>query len=176
MTTKSAVTAKSIGNDLIISRVFNAPCELVFKVWTSKKHVEQWWGPHFIKKNKIEIDLRKGGAYRYVMCGPDGTEYPMKGVFTEIVNNKRITYTCNLDEHPDAWHQMVRNNLTNKEASIDSVVTVTFEDHEGKTRLTITSQFRSKEVMEAFTKMQMVAGWTESMEKFENELNKIINN
>lgn len=172
MITKDAVTAQAVGNDLILTRKFNVPKELVYKVWTNKKHVEQWWGPHFIKKNKIEMDVRVGGSYQFIMCDPNGAEYPMKGIYTEIVPNKRLTYTCNLDGHPDSWQDMVRNNLTKKDASIDSEVTVLFEDEAGGTKLTIISRFASEDVRNAFVKMQMKEGWTESLEKFETELNK----
>ena len=173
METKSIVKAESIGNDLILFRVFNAPRALVFKVWTTKKHLEQWWGPHFIKKSKIEIDLRKGGAYRWTMCGPDGTEYPMKGIFTELLQNEKITYTCNLDEHNKEWHDQLKQNIKNKSASLNCIVTVMFEEQSEKTKVSIITRFESEEVRDSFAKMGMIQGWTESMEKVEVELNKI---
>jgi len=64
---------------LVLTRVFDAPRELVFKVWTDPKHVARWWGPHRFTNPVCELDLRPGGAILIHMRGPDGVVYPMTG-------------------------------------------------------------------------------------------------
>jgi uncharacterized protein YndB with AHSA1/START domain len=66
--------------ELVLTRVFDAPRELVFKVWTDPKHLARWWGPRGFTNPVCELDLRPGGAILIHMRGPDGTVYPMTGV------------------------------------------------------------------------------------------------
>jgi uncharacterized protein YndB with AHSA1/START domain len=71
--------------ELVLTRVFDAPRELVFKAWTDPKQVAQRWGPRGFSNPVCELDLRPGGVFRLHMRGPDGTVYPMTGVYHEIV-------------------------------------------------------------------------------------------
>src|SRR5713226_3505963 len=88
---------------LVITRVFDAPRELVFKVWTDPKHLALWWGPHGFTNPVCEVDLRPGGSILIHMRGPNGVVYPMKGVYREIIEPERLVFTSvALDEkgHP----------------------------------------------------------------------------
>jgi len=125
MTTEAATTAD---REIVIARVFDAPRERVFKVWTDPAHVTQWWGPTGFTSTIQEMDVRPGGVWRLVMHGPDGTDYPNKIVYTEIVEPERLVYVHG-DDSGDASH--------------DFHVTVTFEDQAGKTLLTMKSVFAS---------------------------------
>ena len=69
---------------IVITRVFDAPRDLVFKAWTDPKHVAQWWGPQGFTNPLCEMDLRVGGVFRVHMRGPDGVTYPCKGVYREV--------------------------------------------------------------------------------------------
>ena len=172
MTTKEIVTTEIKGNDLILSRLFNAPRSLVFKVWTSKEHLEKWWGPHFITKNKIEIDLRIGGKYKFVMCGPNGEEYPMRGVFTEVVKDERISYSINLDGHPKEWFDMMFKKLDPSTKTLDSKHTIIFEEIGKRTKVSVIAHFNSPDVLNAFKGLGMIEGWSQSLKKLEVELTK----
>ena len=79
--------------ELVITRVFDAPRELVFKVWTDPKHLAQWWGPRCFTNPVCEVDLRVGGAWRIIMRAPDGAEYPGGGIYREIVRNEKLVFT-----------------------------------------------------------------------------------
>ena len=70
--------------DLSITRIFDAPRAVVFKVWTESEHVAKWWGPYGFTNPVCEVDARPGGAIRIDMRGPDGVVYPMGGIFHEI--------------------------------------------------------------------------------------------
>src|SRR5258705_11639360 len=81
---------KPLTREVTITRLVGAPRELVFRAWTDPKHLAQWWGPRGFTNPVCEVDLRVGGALRIVMRAPNGTEYPMRGVFREIVAPERL--------------------------------------------------------------------------------------
>src|SRR5258708_29275739 len=92
MAAKSSAAAELAERELVITRIFDAPRELVFKVWTDPKHLAQWWGPQGFTNPVCEIDLRPGGALRIVMRAPDGAEHPMTGIYREIVAPERLGF------------------------------------------------------------------------------------
>jgi uncharacterized protein YndB with AHSA1/START domain len=138
--------------ELTITRVFNAPRELVFKAWTDPKQLAEWWGPKSFTNPVCEVDLKPGGALKIVMRAPDGAEYPMKGVFREIVPPSRLVFT---------------NIAVDKDGNpiIEGLTTVTFAEQGGKTKLTL--QTRGVAVVDyaAAYLNGMEAGWTQSLEK-----------
>src|SRR5260370_33691510 len=78
---------------VVITRVLDAPRELVFRAWTDAKHLARWWGPKGFTNPVCEVDARPGGALRIVMRAPDGAEHPMTGVFREIMAPARLVFT-----------------------------------------------------------------------------------
>lgn len=107
MTTSNNPTEDSTDREFVISRVFDAPRVLVFTAWTDPEHMAQWWGPHGFTNPVCEMDVRPGGAHRIVMRGPDGVEYPIKGVYLEVVEPERLVMTLDCSEHPAEWHDLV---------------------------------------------------------------------
>jgi len=93
MTTTNHSQEKISDREIIISRVFDAPRELVWEAMTDPKHVVNWWGPRGFTTTTEVMDFRPGGTWKHIMRGPDGTEYPNKSVFVEIVKHERIVYT-----------------------------------------------------------------------------------
>src|SRR6266576_4505343 len=94
MTAKANKSAEQRANrELVITRTFDTPREIVFKMWTDPKHMAQWWGPHGFTNPVCELDARPGGAIRIHMRGPDGTVYPMTGVYQESVEPERLVCT-----------------------------------------------------------------------------------
>ena len=92
----SAAVAK--GNDtaareIAASRVFDAPRDLVWKMWSDPKHIVNWWGPNGFTTTMQEMDFRPGGAWRFIMHGPDGRDYQNKSIYREIVKPERIRYS-----------------------------------------------------------------------------------
>ncbi len=78
--------------EIISSRVFDAPRELLWRAWTEPGHLAQWWGPKGFTNTFHDFDLKAGGAWNFVMHGPDGTDYKNKSVFVEIVKPERIVF------------------------------------------------------------------------------------
>lgn len=152
--------------DVVVSRVFDAPRELVWKAWTDPKHVARWWGPHTFTNPVCELDVRPGGLHRIVMRSPDGSEYPCKGVYREVVPPKRLAYADDMSEMPEEWHDLVNPDRDrSRPPTLECLVTVTFEAQGAKTLLTIRTRFASPEIRAAMVKLQMVEGWTESLER-----------
>lgn len=166
---------KSDVNEFVISRMLDAPAEQVFKVWTEPKYLSQWWGPRNFTTPVCEIDLRVGGAHRTVMRDADGTDYPIKGVFKEIVAPELLVMTMDCSEHPQEWHDMVNPDHAkgNNNPAGEMLQTVTFEEIGDQTLLTIRTRFESAAIRDAMVKMGMNEGWTESLERLEEYLEAI---
>jgi uncharacterized protein YndB with AHSA1/START domain len=160
--------------ELVITRIFDAPAELVFKVWTEPEHIKNWWGPKPFTAPRCEVDLRPGGEYVYVMRSPDGQEFPVQGTFKEIEKNKKLVYTDDMYKQADFWKMMIGGKVGPDVdfPALQLIVTVTFEDQGDKTKFTLTTRFVSNDLRDAMVGMQMAEGWTSSLEKLAEELTK----
>ena len=78
--------------EICISRLFNAPVELVWEVWTNPEHIKNWWGPNGFSNTITKMDVQPGGEWDLVMHGPDGTDYKNKNLFKEVVKHKKLVY------------------------------------------------------------------------------------
>jgi uncharacterized protein YndB with AHSA1/START domain len=161
--------------DFVITRVFDAPREIVFRAWTDPKHLAQWWGPRIFATHIYEMDVRPGGAYRIAMRGSDGAEYPIKGVYREIVKPERLVMTMDVSEHPAAWHDMVKPNRRKDETNPagEMLMTATFDEFGEKTRLAVRVRLISTEIRDAMLKMGMTEGWSESLDRLQEVAAKI---
>src|SRR4051794_12623895 len=92
MVAKNTEATATSDREIVATRVFDAPRELVFKAWTDPEHLAQWWGPTGFTNTFHEFDLRPGGVWRFVMHGPDGVDYKNENVFVEIVKPERIVF------------------------------------------------------------------------------------
>jgi uncharacterized protein YndB with AHSA1/START domain len=138
---------------VVITRVFDAPRAMVFAMWTDAKHLKQWWGPKGFTNPVIELDLRIGGALRFVMRGPDGAEYPGEGKFQEITPPERLVFT---------------NGATGADGGVvlDGWTTVTFAEQDGdKTLLTLTTRAIARIPIGKSYIAGMEQGWSQSLEK-----------
>lgn len=138
--------------ELVITRVFDAPRELVWRAWTEAKHLGQWWGPHQFTNPVCEVDVRPGGAIRIDMRAPDGTVHPMTGEFQEVMEPERLVFTSAALDQDD--REMFR-----------VLTTVTFESDGGKTRLTMHAEVLETTPEAAPHLAGMEAGWTQSLER-----------
>src|SRR3954451_12512126 len=87
--------------EIVVSRVIDAPRALVFRAYAEPEHLAKWWGPEGFSNTFSEFDFRPGGHWRFVMHGPDGTDYPNHSVFREVVAPERIAF----DHVDDPAHQ-----------------------------------------------------------------------
>lgn len=93
MTTFNAFPSPTSDREIVISRTFDAPRELVWQAMTDPRHVVNWWGPRGFSTTIETMDFRVGGVWKHTMRGPDGALYPNKSIFREIVKPERIVYT-----------------------------------------------------------------------------------
>jgi len=137
-----------------LTRIYDAPRELVWRAWTDPKHVAQWFGPKHFTSSVPQLDLRIGGALRIVMHGPDGNDYPMKGVFKEIVPPERLVFSS-IAVDKDGNHLL------------EGETTVILEDAGGKTRLTLHTYAKGLVRIASQMLAGMEAGWSQSLDKLQ---------
>jgi uncharacterized protein YndB with AHSA1/START domain len=130
--------------EITITRLFDAPRQLVFDAMTIPEHVRRWWGILDDKHSVTvcEIDLRVGGAWRFVGRGPEGEIPAFYGIYREIAPPERLVYTENFEPFPDA----------------ESIVTQVLTEEGGRTRLTVTSLYPSLDVRDMVLKTGMERG------------------
>ncbi|HVL25100.1 MAG TPA: SRPBCC domain-containing protein [Thermomicrobiales bacterium] len=149
------VTASTTEPLITMTRTFDAPRELVFEMWTKPEHIANWFGPEGFTVPRCEIDLRVGGAWHIDMQGPDGTVYPNKGVYQEIVPPEKIVYTDVVDDG-EAWGDTPPPS---------SELTILFEEEGGKTTMTTITRLQSIAARDAMLEMGAAAGWDETLNK-----------
>ena len=132
------------GREIAMTRVFDAPRALVFDAWTKPELLTRWLGVFGGWTFEVcKVDLRVGGSYRFVWRGPDGSRMGMRGVYREIVPGERLVSTEQFD---DPWYQG------------EAVGTVVFTERGGKTTVTTTIRYASREVRDAVLKSPMEQG------------------
>jgi uncharacterized protein YndB with AHSA1/START domain len=146
-------TSTPSDREIVLTRLFDAPRGLVFEAMTRPEHVRRWWGclDERYSVTTCEIDLRLGGAWRFVGRGPQG-DYAFRGVYREIASPDRLVFTEIYEPFPDA----------------ESVVTAVFTEEDGKTRLTATCLYPSIDVRDAVIKSGMARGAAISYDRLED--------
>ena len=134
--------------EIVLTRVFDAPRHLVFDAFCKPELLKRWFGPRGWSLVVCEVDLRVGGGFRFVLRGPDGTEMGMRGVYREIVPPERSVHMESFDDYPG-----------------ESQVTAVFVEQGGKTTLTATVLYPSREVRDAVIQSGMEHGAAESYDK-----------
>ena len=153
--------------EFVLTRVFDAPRELVFKAWTNPKHLMRWWAPKGCTTPFCKVDLRPGGKFHYCMRLPEGREIWGMGIYREIVVPSRLVYA---DSFADAQGNPVPPAHYGMSAShpAESLVTVTFEEHEGKTWLTL----RHAIPVSVEERKGAEQGWGEMLDRLAEDLAK----
>ncbi|MEF3306577.1 SRPBCC family protein [Paenibacillus sp. GYB003] len=153
---KTSIIAEPNKQEVVISRIFDAPRELVFRLWTDAAQINDWWGPSSMTTVVDSLDARRGGIWRYVQRDPAGNEYAHNGVFHEVTSPERLIYTYEFEGVPAV-----------------GLVTVTFEEVAGgKTKLTETSLYPSVDIRDGVLRSGMTEGAIELMDRFAHLLAK----
>ena len=153
----SDASTKPVEREVVITRIFDAPRSLVFKMWTDPKHLVQWWGPKSFTNSVCEVDAHVGGKWRIVMRAPNGEEYPGGGVYREIVEPERLAFT---------------NNAIDKDGNtiLEGLTTVTLVEVGRQTKLTLQTRAVAVVPYAAAYLAGMEAGWTQSLERLAEHL------
>jgi len=168
MNARTNLAKKFVEQELVITRVFDAPRELLWKAWTDPERMMRWWGPKNFTSPVCEVDLRKGGKYLNCMRSPEGKDYWSTGVYKEIVPMERIVYT---DSFADEKGNVVpaSNYGLPGDFPLEMLVTVSFEEHNGKTEMTLQHVGIPAGRMSELTE----AGWSESFDKLAESLEEL---
>jgi uncharacterized protein YndB with AHSA1/START domain len=149
---------KEIHKEITVSRIIHAPVARVWQAWTDEKQVRQWWSPKGFTTPVCEVDARVGGAINIVMLGGEGMgqfsgmKAPMQGVFTEVIENKKLAFkNVALDEQ---GHHL-----------LEGMTTVMFSDEDGQTKVTVETGASGEGEMVPAMLAGMEQGWNEQMDK-----------
>jgi uncharacterized protein YndB with AHSA1/START domain len=143
-----------VEREIAATREFNAPRELVFKVWTQPQHIAQWWGPTGFTTTTHEMDVRAGGVWRFVMHGPDGTDYDNEISYVEVVPPERLVY----DHGPSPRFR----------------VTVIFTEKAGKTLLSLRMLFKTAAERDKVAKeFKAIEGLNQTLDRLGEHLTSI---
>ena len=157
--------AQESGRELIIERDFDAPPEKLWRVWSDPELMKRWWGPLGFTAPAITIDFRVGGRYLFCMRSPEGKDCWRAGVYREIVPLRRIVCT---DSFADEKGNVVPASHYGMPGDwpMELLVTVTFEEHDGGTRMRLRQAGLPSVEMLELTK----AGWDGSLAKLAETL------
>ncbi len=136
------------------SRIFNAPRDMVFRAWTDPDQLAQWWGPRGCTTVIQEMDVRPGGAWRYVMYAPDGNQYPYDGIYIEINEPERLVFDGFIHASPDqrVWTEVI------------------FSDHAGRTEVNVRQWYTF--VSDATRGAPI--GWNQQLDRFAEFLGEVV--
>ena len=153
---RSAKVTMPSDREIVITRSFDAPRAVVFDTWTRAEHVARWWDPSRAPLAVCEIDLRPNGAFRFINQGPDGPKTPFVGIYREISPPARLVFTTRTTP-----------------SGAESVGTLVFSEHEGRTILTMTIACQSAADRDALLKMRVDVGTSRTLENLAEYLGTI---
>jgi uncharacterized protein YndB with AHSA1/START domain len=142
--------------EIVITRDFDAPRVVVFDAWTKPEHVARWWDPSRAPLAVCEIDLRPNGAFRFVNSGPDGIQHPFAGTYREIDPPERLVFTARTSP-----------------SGAESVGTLVFSEHDGRTTLTMTIACASRADRDALLQMRVDIGTTRTLDNLDAYLGTV---
>lgn len=142
-----AADSTTSDRDLVLTRIIDAPPAKLYRAWTEPELIKQWFAPLPWTTPFAETDVRPGGSSLVVMRGPDGNEFPNRGVYLEVIKNERLVFT---DAYTKAWELAEKPFMT---------VILTFENVGGKTRYTACARHWSVADREMHEQMGFHEGW-----------------
>ena len=160
-TAGSPDVAQPSEDEVVITRVFDAPREAVWAAWTEPERMKRWWGPKTWTAPVARMDVREGGKYVYNMGGPDGPGVWATGTYREVVRPERLVMT-------DSFADEDGNIVSGDEYGMpdfprELLITVTFEEQDGKTKMTL--RHAGVASVSATDRAMMEQGWSESFDK-----------
>jgi uncharacterized protein YndB with AHSA1/START domain len=155
--TGSAEVTLPSDTEILITRKFDAPAHLVFDVWTTPEHVRNWWGWEKDQMRVCEIDLRVGGGYRFV-AGDRDREVAFRGMYKEIERPSRLVSTEVYEPYPES----------------ESINTLTLEEEDGVTTMTILVEHETKEARDATIASGMESGLQHSLDRADKVLASLL--
>jgi uncharacterized protein YndB with AHSA1/START domain len=148
ITDKTELTIPPNEPYVIATRVFDAPRERVFDACIDPETISRWWGPSYLTTTVEEMVPEKGGRWRFIQADPDGNEYPFNGVYHEVTKPERVIQTFEFEGLDEPGHVLLEHH--------------TFEDLDGRTRLTTRAAYLSIEDRDGMVESGMESGLRET--------------
>lgn len=167
MAPRNSRAARPAESEFVITRVFDEPRDRLWKAWTEAERLKRWWGPKDFTVHTCEVDLCPGGLFHYGMRSPDGKDVWGKFIYREIVAPERLVFIVSFSDASGGVtrHPWVPN------WPLETLSTVTFTEHEGKTRITVRWVPHSATEIERKTfedgRGSMRQGWTGTLDQFD---------
>jgi len=149
------MSATLADDELLITRIVDAPADIAFSMWTDPEHFRNWMGPGKYECRHAEMDVRVGGAYRGMIYAEETGEGWFGGIYREIVPNKRLVFTWKWDSGPSG--------------ELESLVTITFAEHGGKTTMT----FHQSPFLNVERRDSHIGGWNSAFNKLGDYAEKL---
>jgi uncharacterized protein YndB with AHSA1/START domain len=164
MNKKKNQTVETKENEIIFTRTFQAPRDLVFETYTTCEHLKNWWGPREWPLDYCKMDFREGGSWHYCMKGPNpGDESWGIAYYKEITTPEEIIYNDHFSDK--------EGSVNSEMPSFDTIIT--FSEEDGRTTVRVASKVGSSEEVEKLVEMGMVEGFTETWDRLEEHLASI---
>ena len=154
----SAVVTLPADKQILITREFDAPKDLVWKAWTTPELIERWWAGKRGEVKSVEVDLRVGGDWRYVMVADEGFEVAFHGTYREIVPGERLVNTEVFEDPEGMWE---------RDPDFHAVNTLTLAEADGRTTMTVLVEHTKKEHRDMHIESGMEGGLQEAMDALE---------
>ena len=161
MTQPASRASGAPAGEIVITRVFDAPRELLWRAWTDPEHLKRWWGPHGFTTPHFTVDLRPGGRLHFCMRSPEGQEIWARGVYQEIVEPERLVFTDSFSD-PEGNIVPATHYGLDPDWPTEALVTVALVEQAGKTTLTLRHAVGSAS---AAMREGTQQGWSESFER-----------
>lgn len=142
---------------LTLKRSFHAPVDLVWEAWTQPEHIAHWWGPKGMKINVVDHEFKVGGKWRYVMAMPDGSEFISEGIYSKIVQLKKIVTSANFRPMTEGVE-----------------IRALFEADGDKTNFIFSVVHPTEEYRNQQEKMGFYNGWGSVFERLESYLKEVV--
>ena len=145
-------TSSTAEREIYIERTFQAPRSLVWDAWTKPEHILHWWGPTGFTNTSHEMDVRPGGVWKFIMHGPDDTDFPNKIIFSAVDKPERLEFMHGDDIEGGNYFDVI----------------VTFQESDGKTTLSMRMIFKTKEERDLVVEQYgAIEGNKQTMDKLE---------
>jgi uncharacterized protein YndB with AHSA1/START domain len=154
MVARNTAATDTADREILITRLLNAPRELAFRAWTDPEQVAKWWGPRGFRTTTHEMDVRPGGVWRFIMHGPDGTDFDNRVTYVDLVEPARIVYDHGGDD-----------------GNVQFQSTITFEAQGEKTLLSMRMVFPTREERDRVVRVYgAVEGGNQTVDRLEQHL------
>lgn len=156
--------------ELVFTRTIHAPRERVYAAFTEPQLLRQWWGPSDFSLAEVETDPRPSGRYRLVLRAPDGTDYPVSGVYVQADEPDRVVMTDEAEDVPQDWEDLHNEYRLEEDTPLRLIIRALFDEAADGTRLTLIARFPRVDETGDILRQQATRIWEQSLKKLERLL------